>query len=241
MRFYPCCMRQILISLTAQPRLLLEGIQICLLSPDELPRSQRLLAAHHYLGALKPVGERRASRAPSAPPAVGPNWARRTAPAATSATSTSAMTNLNDCSAGNWSKTPGAVCRPNTSGLRWLSSKPGLRRGRPRPAPNSNPCASTSSAGPIIGCISATIRHGRRSPWSPAPTWPTPRVEKNLAAFAKPLSPRQRRPLGIRLRHGKKSHPQPAHLLPPLRPSGDARNRTCRAHLPAPSARRLAA
>jgi len=37
---------------------LLNGIQVRLLEQGELPRCQRLLAEHHYLGALKPVGER---------------------------------------------------------------------------------------------------------------------------------------------------------------------------------------
>ena len=45
-------------SLTAEQQQLLDGIQIRLLEPDELPRSQQLLAEHHYLGGLKPVGER---------------------------------------------------------------------------------------------------------------------------------------------------------------------------------------
>jgi hypothetical protein len=37
---------------------LLDGIQIRLLDPAELPRCEALLAQHHYLGALQPVGER---------------------------------------------------------------------------------------------------------------------------------------------------------------------------------------
>lgn len=51
-------MRQRLTSLTTDQQHLLDGIQIRLLAPDELPRAHQLLAAHHYLGALKPVGER---------------------------------------------------------------------------------------------------------------------------------------------------------------------------------------
>lgn len=51
-------MRQSMISLPAEQQHLLDGIQIRLLPPDELPRSHQLLAEHHYLGSLKPVGER---------------------------------------------------------------------------------------------------------------------------------------------------------------------------------------
>jgi hypothetical protein len=36
----------------------LDGIQIRLLAQDELSRAQQLLDEHHYLGGLKPVGER---------------------------------------------------------------------------------------------------------------------------------------------------------------------------------------
>lgn len=37
---------------------LLDGIQICLLDKTDLPRCDALLAQHHYLGTLQPVGER---------------------------------------------------------------------------------------------------------------------------------------------------------------------------------------
>jgi len=43
---------------TAEQQQLLDGIQIRLLTPEELPRCQQLLDEHHYLGALKPVGQR---------------------------------------------------------------------------------------------------------------------------------------------------------------------------------------
>jgi hypothetical protein len=45
-------------SLTADQPHCLDGVQVRLLAPAELPRSQQLLAEHHYLGSLKPVGER---------------------------------------------------------------------------------------------------------------------------------------------------------------------------------------
>lgn len=45
-------------SLTADQQQLLDGIQIRLLALDDLPRAQQLLDQHHYLGSLKPVGER---------------------------------------------------------------------------------------------------------------------------------------------------------------------------------------
>lgn len=44
--------------LTTDQQHLLDGIRIRLLAPDELPRAQQLLEEHHYLGGLKPVGER---------------------------------------------------------------------------------------------------------------------------------------------------------------------------------------
>jgi hypothetical protein len=44
--------------LTAEQQHLLDGIQVRLLTPDELPRCAALLEQHHYLGGLKPVGER---------------------------------------------------------------------------------------------------------------------------------------------------------------------------------------
>ena len=43
---------------TAEQQQLLDGLQVRLLEPDELPRAQQLLDEHHYLGGLKPVGER---------------------------------------------------------------------------------------------------------------------------------------------------------------------------------------
>ena len=36
----------------------LDSIQVRLLQPDELPRCNRLLDEHHYLGSPQPVGER---------------------------------------------------------------------------------------------------------------------------------------------------------------------------------------
>lgn len=44
--------------LTPEQQQLLDGIQVRLLVPDELPRCAALLDQHHYLGSLKPVGER---------------------------------------------------------------------------------------------------------------------------------------------------------------------------------------
>lgn len=44
--------------LTPAQQLLLDGIQVRLLEPDDLPRCAELLDQHHYLGSLKPVGER---------------------------------------------------------------------------------------------------------------------------------------------------------------------------------------
>ena len=43
---------------TVEQQQLLDGLQVRLLEPDELPRAQQLLDAHHYLGGLQPVGER---------------------------------------------------------------------------------------------------------------------------------------------------------------------------------------
>lgn len=51
-------MHQSTTSLTTDQQQLLDGIQICLRASDELPRAQQLLDEHHYLGSLKPVGER---------------------------------------------------------------------------------------------------------------------------------------------------------------------------------------
>lgn len=51
-------MRPSTISLTVDQQRLLDGIHLRLLAPEELPRSQQLLDQHHYLGSLKPVGER---------------------------------------------------------------------------------------------------------------------------------------------------------------------------------------
>ena len=51
-------MRQSITSLPVAQQQLLDGIQIRLLAQDELPRAQQLLDEHHYLGGLKPVGER---------------------------------------------------------------------------------------------------------------------------------------------------------------------------------------
>lgn len=45
-------------SLAAEQQHLLDGIQIRLLAPEEWPRAGQLLEEHHYLGSLKPVGER---------------------------------------------------------------------------------------------------------------------------------------------------------------------------------------
>ena len=45
-------------SLAADQPHLLDGIQIRLLAPEELPRAGQLLEERHYLGSLKPVGER---------------------------------------------------------------------------------------------------------------------------------------------------------------------------------------
>jgi len=36
----------------------LEELQIELIHPEQLPRFQSLLRRHHYLGGIKPVGER---------------------------------------------------------------------------------------------------------------------------------------------------------------------------------------
>ena len=44
--------------LTVDQQTCLDGIRVRLLLPDELARCQQLLAEHHYLGGLKPVGER---------------------------------------------------------------------------------------------------------------------------------------------------------------------------------------
>ena len=43
---------------TVEQQQLLDGLQVRLLEPDELPRAQQLLDVHHYLGGLQPVGER---------------------------------------------------------------------------------------------------------------------------------------------------------------------------------------
>lgn len=43
---------------TAEQQQLLDGLQVRLLEAQEWPRAQQLLAAHHYLGGLQPVGER---------------------------------------------------------------------------------------------------------------------------------------------------------------------------------------
>jgi Domain of unknown function (DUF4338) len=51
-------MHQSATSLTTDQQQLLDGIQIRLLAHAELPRAQQLLDEHHYLGGLKPVGER---------------------------------------------------------------------------------------------------------------------------------------------------------------------------------------
>jgi len=56
--FCPRVMPQRLVFLTSDQQHLLEGIQVRLLAPDELPQVAQLLAEHHYLGSLKPVGER---------------------------------------------------------------------------------------------------------------------------------------------------------------------------------------
>jgi len=39
-------------------QLVLDEVQVRLLERAELPRCQRLLTQHHYLGSIKPVGER---------------------------------------------------------------------------------------------------------------------------------------------------------------------------------------
>ena len=44
--------------LTPDQQQLLDGIQIRLLAPEDLPRADQLLDQHHYLGSLRPVGER---------------------------------------------------------------------------------------------------------------------------------------------------------------------------------------
>lgn len=51
-------MRQRLTAPTPDQQHLLDGLQVRLLAPDQWPRAHQLLAEHHYLGALKPVGER---------------------------------------------------------------------------------------------------------------------------------------------------------------------------------------
>jgi hypothetical protein len=51
-------MHQSTTPLTAGQQQLLDGIQIHLLAHDELPQAQQFLDEHHYLGGLKPVGER---------------------------------------------------------------------------------------------------------------------------------------------------------------------------------------
>lgn len=51
-------MHQRATSLTTDQQRLLDGIQILRLAQAELPRAQQLLDKHHYLGGLKPVGER---------------------------------------------------------------------------------------------------------------------------------------------------------------------------------------
>ena len=43
---------------TDEQQQLLDGLQVQLLEPDELPRAQQLLDSHHYLDGLQPVGER---------------------------------------------------------------------------------------------------------------------------------------------------------------------------------------
>src|ERR1019366_2968660 len=42
----------------AQEQVVLEELQIELVTAEELPRFQSLLRRHHYLGGIKPVGER---------------------------------------------------------------------------------------------------------------------------------------------------------------------------------------
>lgn len=56
--FYPrvMCDQKVCSETTAQA--LLAGTQVRLLQPSEYPRFQRLLEQKHYLGAIKPVGER---------------------------------------------------------------------------------------------------------------------------------------------------------------------------------------
>lgn len=44
--------------LTPAQQLVLDGLQAHLLAPNELPRCEKLLQQHHYLGSLQPVGER---------------------------------------------------------------------------------------------------------------------------------------------------------------------------------------
>jgi hypothetical protein len=51
-------MHQSATSLTIDQQRLLDGIQIRLLAQAELARARQLLDQHHYLGGLKPVGER---------------------------------------------------------------------------------------------------------------------------------------------------------------------------------------
>src|ERR1039458_7166540 len=41
-----------------EPQQLLDEVQVRLAEPQELPRIQSLLRRHHYLGPIRPVGER---------------------------------------------------------------------------------------------------------------------------------------------------------------------------------------
>ena len=43
---------------SATEQQLLDSVALRLLAPEQWPRCQELLAAHHYLGAPRPVGER---------------------------------------------------------------------------------------------------------------------------------------------------------------------------------------
>jgi len=51
-------MRKLICIPTTNEQAILEALRVHLLTPDLLPRAQALLGEHHYLGRVKPVGER---------------------------------------------------------------------------------------------------------------------------------------------------------------------------------------
>ena len=50
--------------LQVEEQVVLEELQVQLVGQEDLPRFQSLLRRHHYLGAIRPVGERGAFTAP---------------------------------------------------------------------------------------------------------------------------------------------------------------------------------